>query len=274
MKYMKKFLPLLIIVVLVSGFTTGDNEVYPVVPHESFTRGEKLEYTVSFGIFSIGSAEMIIQDNFYRINHRDCYKVDVYGRTTGVVDWVAKVDDHWGAYVDSAGLVPHMSYRNIKEGNYRKNEIIRFDHRTNLIEAKVLDKKTGDFKEPNYYAAPENVRDMLAGYLYLRAMDFSTLKKGDIFTIRGFFEDTFYELDVKYRGKDKIKTKAGKFNAIKLAPIMPENKLFDGEDSILAWISDDKNKIPLKVEAKMFIGSTSVELSGFSNVRNELSIVD
>ena len=271
---MKKLLPLLVILIVLSGFTSGDSDVYPVVPHDSFVRGERLEYKVNFGIFAIGSAEMIIRDNFYRINHRDCYKIDVYGKTTGMVDWVAKVDDHWGAYVDSAALVPHISYRNIKEGNYRKNEIIRFDHRTNLIEAKVIDKKTGDFKEPNYYAAPENIRDMLAGYLYLRTIDFSKMKKGEIFTVKGFFEDTFYELDVKYKGKDKIKTKAGKFHAIKLAPIMPNNELFDGEDSIVAWISDDKNKIPLKVEAKMFIGSTSVELSGYHNVKNEVSIIN
>ena len=270
---MKNFVTLFFITIILSSFTTGDEDVYEVVAHESFQKGEELDYKVSFGIFSIGSAKMLIRDNYYRINHRDCYKVDIYGKTTGMVDWVAKVDDHWGAYVDTAALVPHISYRNIKEGNYRKNEIIRFDHRTNLIEAKVKDKKTGEYKDPNYYSAPENIRDMLAGYLYLRTIDFSKMNEGDIFTMKGFFEDTFYELDVRYKGKEVIKTKAGKFNSIKLAPIMPENKLFDGEDSIYAWISDDKNKIPLKVEAKMFIGSTGVELSGYKNLRNEVSII-
>lgn len=270
---MKKLLPLFLIFILFSAFMSGDNEIYPIVHQESFTKGEKLDYHVSFGIFSIGSAEMIISDNFYRINHRDCYKVDVYGKTTGMVDWVAKVDDHWGAYVDSAALLPHMSYRNIKEGNYRKNEVTKFDHQVNLIETQVKDKKTGKFKEPIYYPAPKNVRDMLAGYLYMRTIDFSTMKKGDVFTVKGFFEDTFYELDVRYKGKDKIKTKAGKFHALKLVPIMPNNELFDGENSIAVWISDDKNKIPLKVEAKMFIGKTAVELSGFHNLRNEISII-
>lgn len=271
---MKNIVSLLFIVIILSSFTAGDKEIYHFVPNESFYKGEHLSYKVNFGIFTVGNAEMIIQDNFYKINHRECYKIDVYGKTTGLVDWVAKVDDHWGAYIDSAALVPHMSYRNIKEGNYRKNEIVRFDHRTNLIEIKVVDKKTGKFKEPNYFAAPEDVRDMLAGYLYMRTIDFKKMEKGDIFTIKAFFEDTFYELDVKYRGKDVINTPAGKFRAIKLAPIMPENELFDGEDSILAWISDDKNRIPLKVQAKMFIGSTGVELSDYNNLRNEVNIVE
>ena len=268
---MKNFVYLLFVLIPLSAFTSGDSLVYKPVTHQSFIKGEVLDYKVSFGMFSIGSAKMLIRDNYYKINDRHCYKVDVYGKTTGMVDWVAKVDDHWGAYIDTSALVPHIAYRNIKEGNYRKNEITRFDHRTKLIETKVKDKKTGEFKEPNYYAAPENIRDMLAGYLYMRTIDFTKMSEGDIFTVKGFFEDTFYELDVKYMGKDVIKTKAGKFNALKLIPIMPNNELFDGEDSIAAWISDDENKIPLKVEAKMFIGNTGIELSGYKNVKNELS---
>ncbi len=254
---------------LFSAFFSGDSDtVYHTVVYDSFTKGEKLEYKLSFGIFTIGRGEMIISDNFYRINGRDCYKIDIYGRTSGMVDWVARVDDQWGAYVDSAALVPHIAYRNIKEGNYRKNEVVRFDHKHDVLETKTLNKKTGEWKEPIIYGAPDDVREMLSGLLYLRTMDFSQMEKGQIFTVSGFFEDMFYELDVKYRGKEKVKTKAGKFKAIKLEPIMPDNDLFDGEDSILAWISDDENKIPLKVEAKMFIGHAGVELTDYHNVKN------
>lgn len=270
---MKKFFSLSFIIIFLSSFTAGDEETYSFVPNESFYKGERLTYRVNFGIFTIGKGKMIIQDRLYQMNRRNCYKIDVYGKTTGMVDWLAKVDDHWGAYVDTAALVPHMSYRNIKEGNYRKNEVIRFDHNTDTIEAKVVNKKTGKFKAPSYYAAPDDIRDMLAGYLYMRTMDFSKMKDGDIFTISAFLEDTFYTLDVKFRGKEIVETPAGDFRAIKLAPIMPNNKLFDGEDSILAWISDDKNRIPLKVQAKMFIGSTGVELSSFDNLRNKVSRV-
>ena len=260
------FLPLL-------AFTPGDSSIYTPIQYNSFARGEHLDYKVSFGIFSIGEAQMVIDNKFYKVNHRDCYKVDVYGKTTGMVDWVANVDDHWGAYVDSSALVPHISYRRIREGKYKKDEVVRFDHRVNLIEAKVKNKKTGEYKEPKVYVAPKDIRDMLAGYLYMRTIDFSKMKKGDIFTISGFFEDEFYELNIKYKGKEKIKTKAGKFRALKLEPIMPDNKLFDGENSILAWISDDENKIPLKVQAKMFIGNAGVELQDYHNIKNPLNML-
>lgn len=268
---MKRIILFILTGLFLSAFMPGDEVVYKDLKYDNFGRGERLDYKVSFGIFTVGSAKMVIDDKFYKVNHRDCYKVDVYGKTSGMVSWVAKVDDHWGAYVDSAALVPHISYRNIKENKYRKNEIVRFDHSANMIEAKVKNKKTGEFKEPKLYVAPEDIRDMLAGYLYMRTVDFSKMKKNDRFRVSGFFEDEFYDLDVVFKGREKVKTKAGKFKAIKLVPVMPDNELFDGDDSIFVWISDDENKVPLKIEAKMFIGSAGLELADYKNVKHEMT---
>ena len=55
---------------------------------------------------------------------------------------------------------------------------------------------------------------------------------------------------------------------------MPENKVFDGENSVTAYFSDDKNRIPVKINAEMFIGSAGVELIGYAGLRNPLARVD
>ncbi len=75
-----------------------------------------------------------------------------------------------------------------------------------------------------------------------------------------------------YHGKKTIKTKLGKIRTLMFKPIMPKNKIFDGENSITAYFSDDKNRIPVKIDAQMFIGSAGVELTGFSGLRNPLNI--
>lgn len=253
-------------------YIINDETSYIYIPQESITRGEVLEYKMNYGFVTIGKGLMKINSKLYRINYRDNYKIDVYGKTSGMIDWIAQVDDHWGGYVDTAALVPHMFYRNIKEGNYRKNEITRFDHNTNNIEVKTVNNKTGQFKEPMYYAAPDNVRDMLSGYLYLRAFDFDTIPKGSSFVLDGFVEDTFYNLEVIYDGIEEIKTKIGKIKCHKLVPVMPKNKLFDGENSISVYISADANKIPVRVDAKMFIGKASVELINYENLKHHLEV--
>ncbi len=257
---------------LASFAGSGRNDVYMAVQNESFARGETLHFKMTYGMFTIGRGSAFIHPNYFKLNDRDCFKVDVYGKTVGMVDWVADVDDQWGAYIDTVALVPHMFYRKIREGRYRKDEQTEFDHENKKIRVKVADKKTGKFKDPKVYDAPSNVRDMIGGFLYLRIMDFSNLKVNDTIMVKGFFEDEFYKLPIVYRGKKTIKTKIGKIRTLVFKPVMPKNKLFDGENSITAYFSDDKNRIPVKIDASMFIGSAGVELTDFSGLRNPLNI--
>lgn len=269
---MRRFPLAIALVFVLAGFVTHDEpEVYSKVKNESFTVGEVLEFKMTYGFFTVGKGSAKVHPNYFRYANRQCYKVDVYAKTVGLIDWVADVDDYWGAYIDTMALVPHQFYRKIREGSYKKDEWTYFDHVNRQIQVKTLDNKTGKLKEPKFYEAPHQVRDMIAGFLYLRTLDFSKIHKGDTITIKGFFEDEFYSLDVVYHGKDVTKTKAGKFRTIKLIPVMPDNKLFDGENSITAWFSDDKNRIPVKIDASMFIGSAGVELTSYSGLRNPVN---
>ena len=259
---------------LLSSFILHEEPTYHTVNHNNFGTGELLNFHVTFGIFSVGEAKMEIKDRTFRVNGRKCYRVDVHGKTTGLVSWVAKVDDIWGAYVDTAALVPHISYRKIRENNYKKDELVKFDHNTDMIEYKVVDKKTGKFKDPLYYKAPDNVRDMVGGYMYLRTLDLDSFQVGDTIAVNAFFEDTFYDFRIMYQGKEVVKTKMGRINCHKLVPVMPDNKLFDGENSIAVWFSDDQNKIPVRIEASMFIGKAGVEIERTQGLLHPLNIVD
>jgi hypothetical protein len=166
-----------------------------------------------------------------------------------------------------------MFYRKIREGRYKKDEQTYFDHENRKIKVRVADKKTGKFGEPKLFDAPAQVRDMVAGFLYLRTLDFTRLYPGDTVAISGFFEDEFYRLRIVYKGKNTIKTKVGRVRALVFKPVMPKNELFDGENSITAYFSDDKNRIPVKIDAEMFIGSAGVELTDYSGLRNPLNLV-
>jgi Protein of unknown function (DUF3108). len=121
-----------------------------------------------------------------------------------MVSWVADVNDQWGAYIDTAALLPHMFYRRIREGRYEKDEQTIFDHENRKISVRVLDRKTGKFKEPVVYDAPPQVRDLIGGFLYMRIMDFSDLMAGDTVMVTGFFEDELYKLKIVYQGKRRF----------------------------------------------------------------------
>jgi hypothetical protein len=258
---------------LLTAFSDEPNDVYQFVKNESFTKGEVLDFKMTYSIFTVGRGSARIQPKYYRLNNRDCFKVDIYAKTVGMVDWVTDVNNQYGAYIDTAALVPHMFYRKQREGNYKKDEQTYFDHREKKIKVITADKETGKWQEPQFYDAPANVRDMIGGFLFLRVMDLSKLKTNDTIAVTGFFENEFYKLSIIYKGKETVKTKAGKIRCIAFKPIMPKNQLFDGENSITAYFSDDKNRIVVKIDAQMFIGSAGVELTGYSGLKNPLNLV-
>ena len=246
----------------------------PLVIHQdNFQRGETLQYKASYGIFNVGEGSFKIQDHVYRINGKPCYKLDAYGATSGFINWVSTVDDHWYAYVDTTSLLTLTAYRDLIEGRYKKNEVAHYNFDDSLISVKNIDHNTGKFKEPIHYPIEEPTRGMLSGFLYLRSLDFKTLNKGDTVSIKSFLDDTFYNFQIIVYGREDLKTKAGKFKSIVFRPVMPDNSVFEGEDSILAWFSDDENKIPLKVSAKMFIGKAGIELTGYSGLRNPPALI-
>jgi hypothetical protein len=237
------------------------------VINKGFGKNEYLEYKVRYGIISAGEAKVEISPEIHLVNNRPCYKVDVNGKTTGAFDLIAKINDVWGAYVDTAAIVPHISYRKIAEGGYRKHEIVKFDHNTSFLEAKTYNFKTQEFKEPKYYMFPNDAQDLISGFYFLRSLNFDTIKLHDTISMPAFFEDKLYDFKILYEGKETIQTDFGKIKALVIKPVMPDNKIFAGENSISCFLSDDGNKIPLKVKADLFIGSAEVELVKAENLK-------
>jgi uncharacterized protein DUF3108 len=255
---------------LLSGIRAQE-PTFPTLKNESFGRGEVINFKMTFGIFTVGKGSVTIDKAYQKFNNRDCFKVDVYGRTVGMVDWVANVDDHYGAFVDTAAIVPHQFFRFARQGKYKKDEWTNFDQVNHKIEVKTLDNKTGKLREPKYYNAPSQVRDMISGFLLLRNLDLSRVKENDTIFVKGFYEDEFYNLKIVYAGKQTIRVKAGRIRSLVFKPVMPKNKVFKESNSVTAWFSDDKNRIPVKIDADMIVGSAGVELVSYSGLKNPLN---
>jgi hypothetical protein len=238
----------------------------------SFTYGETLTYRAHVGFIHAAEATFQISDNIYKVDNSPCFKIDIHAKTLGLFDVVSRVRDNWGTLMDTVEMVPRQFYRYIEEGKYRKNEIVNFDHSKRKASVHKLDKQTKKVKEIVDFPVPENVQDLVSGYYYFRLLDFSKAKKGDTLSVRGFFDDELYDMKIVYLGKEKIETKVGTFNAMVFSPIIKKNKLFGSDDPLRMWISDDKNRIPLRIKANLFIGSLDVDLRSYENLRHPLNL--
>ena len=92
------------------------------------------------------------------------------------------------------------------------------------------------------------------------------------------FENTAYHIHdirekIRYMGKETISNDLGTFRCIKFHPVVQEGRVFDADKDLTVWITDDKNRIPVCIEAKLFVGSARMDLKGYKGLANPLAIV-
>jgi len=256
---------------LAALFAFGPGDAVRSVPNSSFERGEVLQYKVHYGLINAAEATIEISNDLHRVNERPCYKATVTGKTTGSFDFFLRVRDTWRTYIDTTSILPQRFFRNIEENNYRKKETIDFDHRKNTVQVETQKKNKEDRHET--FKVPDNVQDMVSGFYFLRTLSYDNRRVGDVIRVQGFFDNQVFTMDVIYKGRETVGTKAGNIRAIKLVPKMPSNKLFRGENAISVYLSDDRNKIPVLIQAELFVGSVKVDMFKYQGLKNRLNLV-
>ena len=229
------------------------------VSNKSFLKGETLNYRARWGFLTIGHAQTIIDPKVYLVQSHPCYKIDVKGQTNGIAS-LFYVKDSWSSYVDTSDLITHRTTRSIREGNYALDEFANYDQKNGKVAVSILNQKQKTYQEPKLYDTKENVLDLLGGFMMIRLIDFSTKKINDTINVTGFFEDTTYSLNIVYLGKEVIDTERGKVSCLILRPEMPANNKLKGKHSVVVWMADDDNKTVMRIRAKMFVGTFTIEI--------------
>jgi hypothetical protein len=243
---------------------TSDGQPAKLLTDSPINLGEKLEFKMSYGWFTVGKAIWSTEKSFQDYNGEKCYHFKVTAKSAGFLGSFAQVDDVWGEYM-RPDFIPMMAYRDLEEGKYVLDEKSYFDYGTRKIKTEVIRK--GNKKPDAFFDMDKERLAMLGGFMRMRCIDYAKYKPGDHIKIEAFFEGEPYELDVIYKGKEELKSKVGRIQSYKLSPILPENRLFPGKEPITVWISADKNRLPLRADANMYFGTAYVEMTGYKNVK-------
>jgi hypothetical protein len=231
--------------------------------NKAFKPGEKLVYRLHYGLIDAATATISVDPQITKIDNREVYHVIGEGRTISSFDYFFKVRDKYESYIDKQGMFPHKFVRRVDEGGYKINQDYEF----------YPAKRAYKNQKGEGYLTPEYVQDMISAFYFARNMDFSKAKKGDIFKITCVVDDEIFNLKIRYIGKENIETDAGKFKAIKFAPVIQKGRIFKKEEDLSVWISDDNNHIPLMASAKIMVGSVKMELKSYSGLANSPAIV-
>ena len=240
--------------------TTIDAAIIPLMADsKKVAMGETLNYTASWGGITIGSATTKIDPRVHKLGAKNCYKIDVTGKTNGLAR-LFYVNDKWTSYIDTATVMTHKTFRSVREGRYELDEIVYFDQKNQKADVRVYNKTSKTYQPKKVYDTPECIRDVVAGFMFVRLVDLSRYKKGDVIVVNGFYEDEAYSMKIILDGSEVIKTVRGKVKCYKLKPLIPKNNLFNGQQAVSVWISDSTVPTIMQITAKMFVGSFHIEL--------------
>lgn len=228
----------------------------------AFQAPESITFRVMYAVVGahIGAGEVTFSTNLEMLNNRPVYHVVGDGKTYPFYDNVFKVRDRYETFIDTATLQPLRFIRNVYEGGYKKYQNVTFNKVTNTA-----------ITNDGVFKTPECIQDVLSAIYYARNIDFNKYKPEDKIPFQVFLDNEVYNMYVRYLGKETIKTRYGKFRAVKFKPLLIKGTLFEGGEKMTVWVSDDANHIPVRVESPISVGSVKVDMITYRNLRYPLS---
>lgn len=234
--------------------------------NSAFKNGEWLQFRLHYGVFNASYASLTLSSDI--INNESVIHAKGYGRTSGLARLFFRVEDHYESYFNEEKIQPLRFIRKIDEGGYTKNKVVNFDHKNSF--AYVNDIKNN---KQSKYNISLNTQDVISTFYYLRNhIPSRKLIPNESFKVNIFFDDEPFEFKIKYLGAENIETKFGKIECLKFIPVVQIGRVFKERESIVLWVSNDLNKIPIRVQADIAIGSIKCDLENFKNIKHPFKI--
>lgn len=228
---------------------------------QAFKVGERFKFRVHYGLVNAGVATLEVKESV--VNNKKVFHAIGKGYTTGAAKFFFKVEDIYESYFDTETGDPYKFVRKIDEGGYTKNQEGFFNQETNKIVVKDYKNNT-----ENTLSFPKNTQDIVSAFYYLR--NYPTIDKleiGQAVNIDMFFDNETTKFKLKYLGKEDIDTKFGVIPAMIFRPFVQSGRVFKEEESLTIWISNDDNKIPLRIQANLVIGSLKADLDDYKGLK-------
>jgi hypothetical protein len=262
MKKLKLFAPLALGLFAFSTTTNQPADTFCGIRNVSFKVDEEITFTVYYAVAGIyvNAGNATFTSQVETINNRPVYHITGEGKTNSSYDWIYKVRDKYETYIDTATMQPLKFVRNVNEGGYKKYQNITFNKTVNTAVA-----TDGVFK------VPACVQDVVSSMYYARNIDFSKLRPDDKIPFSMFLDNEVFNMYIRYMGREEIKTKYGKFRALKIKPLLLKGQIFEGGENMTVWVTDDANHIPIRVESPLVVGKVKIDMMSYNNLRHPLT---
>ena len=223
----------------------------PAPPRIPFGPGESFTFSVGYGLINAGETTLTVEPmlNYYG---SEVYHVRARARSNRFFSAIFRVRDQVESYIDATELYARYFNKHIREGSFRRDVEIHFDH----------EQKKAYYPDGRENEIPFGVQDVLSAFYYVRAME---LNDGDDFLLPTHGDKALYDLRILVHGREMVDSMLGSKSCIKIEPILDgHDKLFRHEGQLYVWLTDDDDRVPVLLKANIAVGAIEAKLTQYT----------
>jgi Protein of unknown function (DUF3108) len=212
-----------------------------------FQPGERLTYDISWLNITAGTAVMEVTEG----GSRSSATLLTTARSSPMVTKFYPVDNRVESHIDLDRFLPEHMVFHRREGK-RKND---FDYTFHHQEGTVTAVKDGTTEVLPIEPATQDLVSCL--YLVRSALP---MTPGATMAMNVHHDKKNYKLEVRVEQVETVKGPWGALEAARILVVMPFQGIFLNQGNLRVWITTDERRIPLRMKAKVIIGSITADL--------------
>lgn len=221
----------------------------------SFLKGEKLEYDITYGFITAGKARMETKWNGgHKITHK------AHAHALSAIQTLYPVFDTITTRMEGPQLLPSEFYKITNEGSYHSRTRVQYNQ---LIKRASMGDSVlhGDgtvkrFKDTTVLLDGPS-HSITSAFMLIRTLD---LKPGQTYQFLAVSGKKKYKLKVIAHKYETIEVQDKEYSCLKVEPVLDEDGLFRAEGKMTIWITRDQRRLPVLVRSKIPLGSVELEL--------------
>jgi len=240
----------------------------------AFGDGEYITYEVNYnlGPFWLKAGKVDFKTELVDFKGLPCWKITSTGRTVSSIELLFKVRDSYKTWVDTATYQTVEFQRYIFENGYRLQNTSWFDYRNHIVLSNT--KRNDEPLMTDTLRMKTCTYDMLSSAFFIRSMNLDTLLPDQSIPVSLAIDDGIYTIQVKLIGKEIIENIDGnQYHCLKFIATMVEGTVFESDQEAAIWVTDDRNRIPVYIEAQIVVGSIKAHLKSYTGLKYPLAII-
>jgi hypothetical protein len=203
---------------------------------------------------------------------KSVYHSELNFKTSSFFDKIFKMRDTLRSTI-TEDLIPLYNMRSVNEGNYQFTEEMFFKKATpNYSEVRVKRESHQLISFDTILIANRMCYDILNLVFFIRSLDYSQWSSTQEKTVSTFVGRDKVVITVRSEGQSVVeKNDTLKYKTYKIALDFTDRVFNESKNAVEIWLSDDENRIPVKIRAKLRIGAAEVYLTSWKNLKYPLS---